>query len=279
MTEQSFINVDGQRIVYHVWEPTRAPRAVVVINHGVNSHGGQYAWAGQKFAEAGHAVYAIDMRGRGLSEGPRFLVDDIADYVSDIDQLIDIAKSGNPGLPILLLGHSAGGVVATTYALEHQEKLTALVCESFAFRVPAPAFLLRLLQWLKPVIPGVPILKLKNKDFTRDPVALAALESDPLIRGEVQPVATVAALAAADERLERDFGQITLPVLILHGTADKATLYQGSEMFHRDAGSADKTLNLYPGHAHDLLNDIGKETVMTDILEWIDQRLPQAATA
>ncbi len=98
---------------------------------------------------------------------------------------------------------------------------------------------------------------------------------DPLIAHEVQPAATVAALARADERLKREFPMIKLPVFILHGTADKVTKPSGSQVFFDNAGSADKTLKLYEGYYHDLLNDVGKEEVMSDILAWIDKRLPR----
>jgi acylglycerol lipase len=115
------------------------------------------------------------------------------------------------------------------------------------------------------------------EDFSRDPDWVAELLADPLTLDEVQPVATVAALARAGERFEREFGRITLPLLILHGTADKATRPDGSEQFHQAAGSADKTLKLYEGYYHDLLNDLGREQVFEDIDRWIEARLPQAA--
>ena len=110
-------------------------------------------------------------------------------------------------------------------------------------------------------------------DFTRDPVALAALEADPLTKGEVQPAMTVAALVRANERLRREFPSLTLPVFILHGTADRATVPSGSEFFHKTAGARDKTLKLYEGHFHDLLNDLGKEEVLGDVVAWIEARL------
>jgi acylglycerol lipase len=84
----------------------------------------------------------------------------------------------------------------------------------------------------------------------------------------------VAAMVRADERLKQAFPLITLPVLILHGTHDKATKPNGSQLFFDAAGSTDKTLTFYEGYFHDLLNDIGKEAVMADILGWIDARLP-----
>jgi alpha-beta hydrolase superfamily lysophospholipase len=111
---------------------------------------------------------------------------------------------------------------------------------------------------------------------SRDPKAVEALNNDPLIAHEVQPAMTVAALVRADERLRVEFPLITLPVLIMHGTDDKATVCHGSEFFYETAGSRDKTLKLYDGHYHDLLNDIGKEGVLAEIASWIDARLPSA---
>jgi acylglycerol lipase len=193
--------------------------------------------------------------------------------------MIAIARERHPGLPVYLLGHSAGGVVACAYTLDHQDDIDGLICESFAFQVPAPGFALSAIKGLSHIAPRLGVLTLHMKDFTRDPVALRALEADPLTKGEVQPAMTVAALARADERLHDSFGQITLPVLILHGTADKATVCKGSEYFHQHAGSKDKTLKLYDGHFHDLLNDVGKEGVMAEITGWLEARLPVRAAA
>ncbi len=277
MREEDFHSADGVRIHMREWLPEGSPRAVVVICHGVNSHGGQHAWTAGQLVAAGLAVYAVDLRGRGQSEGERFYVEDIADYVADVRGLIAIAKERHPGLPVYLLGHSAGGVVSCTLALDHQDEIDGLICESFAFQVPAPGFALAAIKGLSHIAPKLGVLTLKMKDFTRDPEALAVLEADPLTKDESQPAATVAALVRADERLHDNFEQITLPVLILHGTEDHATVCRGSEYFHAHAGSADKTLKLYEGHYHDLLNDIGKEAVMADILGWIEARLPARA--
>ena len=272
-TEETFDSKGGLRIFLRSWTPESAPRAVVIICHGVNSHGGQYLWPAGELVKKGHAVFALDLRGRGKSDGERFYVDDIADYVADVAGVVKIAKARHPGLPVFLLGHSAGGVVSATYTLDNQAELAGFICESFAFQVPAPGFALAAIKGLSHFAPRLPVLKLKNEDFTRDPVALAALNADPLIAHEIQPAATVAALVRADERLREEFPKITLPVLIMHGTADKATVCEGSQFFHDTVGSADKTLKLYKDHFHDLLADTGKEGVMADITVWIDARL------
>ncbi len=271
--EERIDSSKGIKIFVRSW-PVDAPRAVLVICHGVNSHGGQYLWAGEQFAAAGYAVYALDLRGRGQSDGERFYVENVADYVSDVTATIALAKSRHPGLPVFLLGHSAGGVVSATYVLENPSGVAGFICESFAFQVPAPGFALAAIKGLSHIAPRLPVLTLKNEDFSRDPRAVEALNADPLIKDESQPAMTVAALVRADERLREEFPSITMPVLIMHGTADKATVCHGSEFFYRTAGSQDKTLKLYEDHFHDLLNDVGKEQVMSDIREWIDNRVP-----
>jgi acylglycerol lipase len=102
------------------------------------------------------------------------------------------------------------------------------------------------------------------------------MNADPLIAHETQPTQTLAEMVRADERLKTAFASITLPILILHGTADKATRPAGSQFFYDTSKSADKTLKLYDGYFHDPLNDIGKEAVLSDIVTWIGARLPAA---
>jgi len=246
---------------------------VVVIAHGFNSHSGHYSWVAEQLMAKGLAVYALDHRGRGKSDGERYFVEHIADYVNDLAIFIDIAKAREPGLPVFLLGHSAGGVISCTYALEHQAALAGLICESFAFRVPAPDFVLAVVKGLSHVAPHAHVLRLPNEGFSRDPEVVRAMNDDPLIAHEVQPTLTVAAMVRADERLEREFYTLELPVLILHGKEDKITKPSGSQSFFDNVGSKDKTLKLYDGYVHDLLNDIGKEAVLADIQAWIDARI------
>jgi alpha-beta hydrolase superfamily lysophospholipase len=271
--EERITGADHLPILLRSWRPEVPARAVVAICHGFNSHSGYYRWTAQQLVARGFAVYAVDLHGRGESDGERFYTDSIEDYVADVDAMVATARSREPGLPVFLLGHSAGGVTATVFALDRQAVLAGLICESFAFQVPAPDVALALLKGLSHVAPHLHVLRLKNEDFSRDPEVVAAMNADPLIKDEVQPTQTVAALVRADERLKREFGRITLPVLILHGTADRATSPAGSSAFHQAAGSTDKTLKLYDGHVHDLLNDTGKERVLADIGAWIEQRL------
>jgi alpha-beta hydrolase superfamily lysophospholipase len=267
------VTSSGLGIFVRSWQPAGTARAVVVLCHGFNSHGGYYVRTGEALAARGFAAYALDLRGRGRSDGERFYIESISEYVQDVAAVVALAKSRHAGLPTYLLGHSAGGVVSCLYALEHQAELAGLVCVSFAFQVPAPDFAIAALKGLSHLAPHAHVLRLKNEDFSRDPAVVQAMNDDPLIAHESQPTRTVAELARADERLRREFPHITLPVLILHGTADKATKPSGSQIFYDSAGSNDKTLELYEGHYHDLLNDVGREQVLGDVVEWIEARV------
>jgi alpha-beta hydrolase superfamily lysophospholipase len=140
--------------------------------------------------------------------------------------------------------------------------------------VPAPNFALAVFKGLSYVTPHAHILHLKNEDFSRDLKVVEAMNNDPLIAHETQPMQTLAEMVRADERLKKEFPRITIPVLILHGTHDKATRPSGSKHFYDTTGSVDKTLKLYEGAYHDLLNDTDKSVVMADIQKWIDERLP-----
>jgi len=271
--EERVTGVGGVQLLVRSWRPEPAPRGIVAIVPGFNSHSGYYFWTAEQLVAAGFSVYAVDLRGRGLSEGERFYVESIGEYVHDVATMVTLAKSREPGLPLYLLGHSAGGVIACVYTLEHQGELAGLLCESFAHQVPASDIALAVIKGVSHLAPHVHVLKLKNEDFSRDSDVVRRMNEDPLIENETQPTKTVAEMVRADERLAREFRLITLPVFILHGTSDKATKPAGSQFFYDTAGSKDKTLKLYEGHYHDLLNDFGKETVMQDIQSWIGRHL------
>lgn len=272
-TEERLETTGGLTLFVRSWRPDANARGLVVIVPGFNSHSGYYGWVAEQLTAAGLVVYALDLRGRGQSDGERFYVEKFTDYVDDASAVVALAKSREPGLPTFLLGHSAGGVVACLYALDYPRELTGLISESFANEIPAPDFALAVFKGLGHVAPHAHILHLKNEIFTRDPKAVQVMDADPLIAHETQPTKTLAEMVRADERLKKGFSSMTLPVLILHGTADQATKPSGSKRFYETVGSQDKTLKLYDGHYHDLLNDLDKEVVMADIKDWIVRHL------
>jgi len=276
MQEEVFQGSGGLKLFARSWRPTTPARGLVIIVHGFKSHSGLYAWTAEQLVEKGLAVHALDLRGHGKSEGERFYVEAFSDYTADLHAFVSMVKDREPGLPTFLLGHSAGGVVSCLYAVEHQAELAGLICESFAFEVPAPEVALSILKGLSHLLPHAHVLDLKDEDFSRDPAFVAAMKADPLIVHTAGASNTIAEMVRADERLKADFPKITLPLLILHGTADKATRPHGSQQFYEAAGSVDKEINLYEGHFHDLFNDLGKEEVLKDVADWITARLPAA---
>jgi alpha-beta hydrolase superfamily lysophospholipase len=271
---ETITSAQGVKVFVRSWTPERPPRAVLVVAHGFNAHGGHFAWAAEQFLSAGLTVVAFDFRGRGRSDGERFYVEEIDEYVSDLTSTMALVRSRYPRLPMFLLGHSAGGVVAATYLLENQAGIAGFICESIAFQVPAPAFALAAVKGLSRLVPRLRVLTLRNEAFSRDPRAVEALNTDPLTAHERQPAITVATLVRANEQLRGQFTRITLPLLIMHGTADRVADVRGSQALYDTAGATDKTLRLYEGHYHDLLNDVGKEQVVADTQQWIVARLP-----
>lgn len=267
----------GLKLFVRSWEPAADVAAVLVIVPGFNSHSGYYGWVAEQFVAIGLSVFAVDLRGRGKSDGERFYVGTFDDYVSDVAVTVAAARSRHPGRAIFLLGHSAGGVVACLYTVEHQAELAGLICESFAFQIPAPDFALAVFKGLEHVAPHAHVLHLKNADFSRDPAVVKAMDNDPLIAHETQPTRTLAEMVRADDRLKKDLPRITLPVLIVHGTSDKATRPSGSQVFYDTVGSHDKTLKLYEGGFHDLLNDIDRDRVVTDMKDWVRRLLRDPA--
>lgn len=279
MKESSFEGVGGLKIATRSWEAAGKARGIMILIHGFNAHSGYMEWPGEQFAANGLASYALDLRGRGKSEGERFYVEEWSDYLTDVNTLVDIAQSENPGLPVYVLGHSAGGVIGTSYVFEHQDKIAGLICESFAYDVGLPHLVQLALEGVGKLLPHVHVFSLKNEDFSRDPAHVEQMNNDPLIAKESQPAETARVLLLAADALTGHFPDFKVPVLIIHGTADHATKPAGSQKFYDTAGSADKTLKLYEGHYHDLLGDIDKEIVMADIQSWIDERIPAETSA
>lgn len=267
----TFPNQKGQHIFYRNWQSQNRPKGIIVIIHGLNSHSGYYEGFASQLNENGFEVFALDLVGRGHSEGERFYISDFNEVLSDIDTLIGIAASKYPVIPVFLFGHSAGGVFSAAYAVKNQHKLQGLILESFALKIPAPAPALAAIKFLARFIPHVRLVKLNNEDFSRDAAHVLKMNNDPFLSQEVQPAKTMQQLLLASEYLKKQTTSIKLPLLVLHGTADRATSPSGSEYFEKRVGSSNKLLKLYEGHYHDLLNDKRNELVIRDIIHWLNK--------
>ncbi|MDN3549169.1 alpha/beta hydrolase [Mucilaginibacter aquaedulcis] len=266
----TFSNLKGQRLFFRNWITDNKPRGIILIIHGLNSHSAYYQNFALELNKNNYEVYALDLPGRGRSEGERYYINDYKEIIADIDQLLKIIQTAHPLIPVVLFGHSAGGVFAAVYALLYQAKLKAFICESFAFKVPAPGFALAIMRLLGHITPHSRLIKLKNEDFSRDKSFVYRMNQDSLIKDEKQPARSMQQLLLAGDCLKKRMAEIMLPLLILHGTADRVTKPDGSKYFVEQASSPDKQLKFYEGHYHDLLNDKYNGIVMRDIIKWLN---------
>jgi acylglycerol lipase len=264
----------GRQIFWQSWSPQTA-RGVVVIVHGLGEHSERYAHVARRLAAEGFAAHALDHRGHGRSDGPRAVIDRVASAVSDLDQLVVCAGGAHSGLPVFMLGHSMGGLLAVQYALEHQERLTGLLLSGALAAVdaaPAPARLIA--RVLSAIAPRTGLIALDGALVSRDPQVVAAYRADPLVHHGKIPARTVAELMTVGERFPGLVGQITVPTLIMYGSEDRLCPPSGSVMLGERIGAADTTVKRYDGLYHEILNEPEQQTVLDDLCAWLDAHVP-----
>jgi acylglycerol lipase len=267
--------VAGRRIFWQAWTPAAPPTAVVVLVHGAGEHSGRYEHVIARLVAEGYAVHAADHRGHGRSDGPRALVERIDYAVADLDRLVVAAGQANPGRPVFMLGHSMGGLIGLRYALAHQERLAGLILSSALAAledVPTP---LRVIgQLLSRVAPRAPLIAIDPSLVSRDAAVVEAYQADPLVHHGKLPARTAAELADAVAAFPGTVGAITLPTLILYGTADGLCPPAGSLMLGERIGATDTTVKAYDGLFHEILNEPERDEVLGDICAWLSERVP-----
>lgn len=266
---------DGTCLRSFAWDPAPKPAGgVVVIVHGIRDYALRYDDFAARLKAAGFAVYAQDLRGHAHSGGARQRFDSMAQMVADVDRLVADAAHRHPGLPVFLYGHSLGGLIASNYALAHGNKLKGLVLSAAALKLPLSVSPIQvsLARLIAGLAPGLPAQAIDDSEFSRDPAVMAKLASDTLIVHDRLPAASVAGAIGGIEAVQAAMESFTLPLLILHGTADKVNPIEGSRELAARARSADKTLKIYDGLYHDLLNEPERDQVASDVLDWIRAR-------
>jgi acylglycerol lipase len=269
------IGTGGTRLFTQSWQPSAEapPRAVVILVHGLGEHSDRYSHVAERLVAEGYAVWAEDHRGHGRSDGPRerFAV---ADVVTDLDRLVDRAVAAHPGSPVFVLGHSLGGLLTIRYALAHGERLAGLVLSGPLAALDGPPAAVRVGRILARLAPQLPLVGLDAGLVSRDPAVVAAYRADPLVHHGRIPAATAAGLAEAVAGLPSAVGAITLPTLIVLGTADRLCPPRGAQMLAERLGGDDVTLRGYEGLAHEVLNEPERETVLDDVVAWLSARAP-----
>ena len=262
---------DGWQLFERVWRRSM-PRAAVVLVHGYAEHSGRYEHVAERLVNHGYAVYALDLRGHGRSEGKRAFVRSMDELVADVRDLLNRVRQREPGLPLFLLGHSMGGAIVGRLLVDSQPEIAGVILSGAVLRggrgfdtVAQEVFIA-----LGRLFPRLPLSKLGSEVISRDPAVREQYDNDPLVYRGRMAAGTFSAIVRAAKVIDRRMESITLPLLILHGGADALISPEGSEQLYKRAGSQDKTLKIYDGLFHEVLNEPEKEQVIYDIVVWLD---------
>ena len=250
------------------------PWARMLLIHGAGEHSGRYERTGGLFAEAGIDVTALDLRGSGGSGGPRGDVERWTDFLDDIAMVLERVRAAAAGSPVVLMGHSMGGLVCTDYVLSGRSLPDLLVLSSPALDDGLP-------RWQHALSPTVarllPTLAFKNawgpEALSRDPEVGRLASVDP----GCAPTGTVrlgAAAFAAQDRVNATVGRLSIPTYVFHGADDPLVPVSASEPFE---GLPGVTRRVYPGLRHETMNEPEGPEVVADVIAWL--RAAVAATS
>ena len=269
----------GSELFYQAWRPGSAPRAVLVITHGLGEHGGRYARLVDHLVPRGFAVYAFDHRGHGRSPGQRGHVASWDQYHRDLDGFLRKVRREVPDVPLFLLGHSMGALIGLDYALEGSPEDAVGLSGLILSGVPldpvgvAKPWLVSTARLLSRVLPRVPMrVGLDPAALSREPEVVQSYRDDPLVHAWATPRWGTEALAAIG-RAGRNLARLRLPLLVIHGGADRLSSPEGARALAAGAGSSDKTLRIYEGACHEPHNDLCWEEVVEDVASWMEARL------
>lgn len=257
MIEEYFRNRAGGSSLLRVWQARGIPRAALMLVHGLGEHSGRYDHLGRYLSACGIGVFSYDHQGHGRTEGRRGWVADFTHFLDDLATFHSIVLDRTGGLPVVLLGHSMGGLIVTAYMLERPLKPDLLV-------LSGPAI--------------VPLLDPNDRTIdptrlSKDPAVWDAYLSDPLIlRERVEPELFVR-LGEGLSLLPGRAAEISVPVLLIHGDADRLCSAEGAKMYVDATSSRDRTIKLYPGGRHEMFNETNRDEVMADLVSWLDARV------
>jgi len=262
MYEAEFQGSEGT-VFYRRWEPEGPPVRIVQIVHGYAEHGGRYAHVAEALAAKGAVVYADDHIGHGRSDGERALITNFDHVLDDLHSLSQIARTEHPGIPLVLVGHSMGGLLSGRFGQRWPDEVSGL---AFCGSVIGDW------QWARDVLdaPELPHVAFDPLDVSRDPAAGASYAADPLVyHGQYKRGLLQAEVVALDQ-FAANIDKLTMPVAVLHGTEDPFVPYERSVQAVEDMPTDDVTIHLYDGGRHEVLNEINRDEVISDLASWID---------
>jgi alpha-beta hydrolase superfamily lysophospholipase len=274
MLEESFNGSDSLTLFRRAWRPDGSPRAVLVNLHGLGDHSGLYPMVSDYFVPRGFAVHAPDLRGNGRSLGQRGYVHSWSEFRTDFDCFLGLVRQEEGNLPLFLMGNSLGALVVLDYAQHHPDGLRGVIAVAPPLgKLGVPAPLLALGAMLSRVWPRFSLeTGMDLTGLSRDPAVMARVLADPLFhrRGTARLSTEVTATIA---RLHAEAPSFPLPLLILHGSADRMVPPEGSRSYIQKVGHPDKQLLEYPDSYHGLLGDLNGPEVLRDLEHWIERRM------
>ena len=274
--ESTLTTPDGARLFTQQWLPDDQAKAVIVIAHGLAEHSTRYTHVARYFVQSGYAVYTLDQRGHGQSRGDTFGYFERFDLLSeDLRQYVELAQAEQKSGPPFLLGHSLGSLLALYYAIRYQTTLKGLISSGALVNANevANATTRLLTRVLSAVAPQMGIAVIDSSTISKDQAVVRAYDADPNnYRGKIQARVGAEMMAATGDVLN-NLERITLPILVLHGGADRLVPPRSSRVVYERVGSADKTLKIYDGLYHELLNEPEREAILAKIEAWISDRL------
>jgi len=264
MSEWTYAGHAGE-LVARSW-PVEQPRYVAVLCHGYGEHIGRYEWVARTLNAHGAAVYGVDHAGHGRSAGERVLITDYDDVVADLHQLVRTAKEEHPALPVVLIGHSMGGLIAARYIQLHGAELTAAVLSGPVLGSWATVDTLLPLE-------EIPPLPIDPATLSRDPAVGETYAADPLVWHGDFKRPTLQALHDAMARIAVGGSVGDLPLLHLHGEEDELVPLGPSQAGLEAIRGPRTEAKTYPGARHEIFNETNKEDVLADVTAFIDRVL------
>ncbi len=272
--EKTWKAKDGQRTYCQYWEPETDIRAIVCLVHGLGEHSGRYAHVAEHLNRAGFALLSADLRGHGKSEGARGHIASPDIYLDHIDRLLDEARRQGGGLPLFLYGHSLGGIAVLFYTLKRQPELRGVIASSPGLRtaLEEQALKIFLAKTIGALLPAVCMpTGLDAEQISRDPEVVQRYKSDPLVHDQASAALAKYTLEMIPWIFEHA-PEFNLPLLIMHGAADKIAYSWGSEELASKIGQ-NCTLKLWDGLYHEPHNEPEKDQVLDFMTAWIERQL------
>lgn len=268
---------DGLALYTASWIPETV-KAVVVLVHGYGEHSGRYAHVVEALTQQNYAVYTIDHRGHGKSEGVSAYIKSIYQVVDDLKFYVDRVQAQHPDQKLFMLGHSMGALISLAYALRYQAQLSGLIISGIPLSAEdgAPAWLAQVARVVNVFAPKLPLAEGISSDaLSRDPAVAQAYEADPLNYHGKMRVGTALSIVNGAKQSIPHLERLKLPVLILHGAEDKICPPSGSDIVYEKAASTDKQLIKYDGLRHEIMNEPERATVLGDITAWLEKHIAE----